>query len=156
MKTEVNSVSVPWTRKWFPPMLNDDTCPGLCKIVFKNFTWYLKFELYHAVILIVLDTSDFYIFMPKLCSGGFNFRTYFLVSYVKCVFMYIYVWFLYIVSARLSVGYKIDLSGDTKVMEVNNHNKDQWTLLKHCFYFKCIYVHTFFCESTLAMQCLRI
>jgi len=70
MKTEVNSFSVPWTRKLFPLILCIGKCHGLGTIFLKTSRRCLKFILYHAVIQIfwiLLPPS-----MPKLCSRGFN------------------------------------------------------------------------------------
>ena len=75
MKTEVNPVSVPWTKNDFPSYwIMFWKMPGLCTIVFKTRTWYLKFMLYHAVTM-YLDCLRYFrcfpFFLPKLCSGVF-------------------------------------------------------------------------------------
>ena len=57
MKTEVNPFLANGQENAFPPLCDIEwcigRCPGLCTILLNNFTWYLKFMLYHAVVLIV-------------------------------------------------------------------------------------------------------
>ena len=72
MKTKVNPFFCPMDKKMISPHIDwgIGKCPGLCTIIFKTSTWYLKFMLYYAVIKICLGyLIKKIMFMPKLCSG---------------------------------------------------------------------------------------
>jgi len=72
MKIGVNQFSVPWTRKLFPLTMNG---------VSENFLVCAQFssKLAHGVPKVYalsrsyLDFLRYFIFMPKLCSGGFKY-----------------------------------------------------------------------------------
>jgi len=74
MKTEVNPFLANGQENAFPPLCDIEwcigRCPGLCTIFLNNFTWYLKFMLYRAVILIVGGTLDFVQFLCTNCALG--------------------------------------------------------------------------------------
>ena len=58
MSAEVNPFFCPIDKKAISPHIEwcFGKCPGLCTIVFKTSTRYLKFMHYHAVIQIFWDT----------------------------------------------------------------------------------------------------
>jgi len=68
MKTEENPFSVPWTKKLFPLLLND---------VLENVLVCAQFSsklanIAESLFWFLGQYRFFPIFMPKLCSGGFN------------------------------------------------------------------------------------
>jgi len=75
MQTEVNPVSVPWTRKRYPLILNGVLEHVLVCAHFFFQTLNMVPKVY-ALLHSYLDCLEYlrfvFIFMPKLCSGGFK------------------------------------------------------------------------------------